>query len=302
MLDPAGPFAEPVTTLAWGLFAMAAVVCVVVGVALAVSFWGPERWRALLRGERAVLAGGLVFPLVVLTALLVWGLTLTAGLTRPAEDELRVRVTGHQWWWRVQYLSGPAAGVTEANEVHIPVGRPVTVELLSQDVIHSFWVPRLSGKLDMIPGRRNRLRIQADAPGVYRGQCAEYCGGAHALMALVVVARPEAEHRAWAAARVRPAAEPVAADARRGRDLFQTEGCPLCHAVRGTPAGGQAGPDLTHVASRGALAAGVLPVNRAGFGAWITGNQRIKPQNRMPEYRLSGEELQALTAYLEGLT
>ncbi|WP_374470114.1 cytochrome c oxidase subunit II [Phenylobacterium sp.] len=302
MLDPAGPFAAPVAHLSWGLFLMAAVVFAVVIVALAVALFGPERWRSRLRGERAVLGGGLAFPLVVLTVLLVWGLSLTAGLTRPAEDPLKVRLTGHQWWWRVDYLSGPAAGVSEANEIHIPVGRPVTVELLSQDVIHSFWVPQLSGKLDMIPGRRNRLRIQADAPGVYRGQCAEYCGGAHALMALVVVARPEAEHRVWAAARVRPAAEPAEPEARRGRDLFQQQGCPLCHAVRGTPAGGQAGPDLTHVASRRSLAAGVLPNERGSYGAWIAGNQRIKPQNRMPEYRLTPDELTALTAYLEGLT
>jgi cytochrome c oxidase subunit 2 len=302
VLDPAGPFAAPVAQLSWALFAMAGGVLLVVCAALWVALAGPARWRAALGGERAVLGGGLAFPVVVLTVLLVWGLSITAGLSRAADDEVRIRVTGHQWWWRVEYLSGPAAGVNEANELHIPTGRPVTLELVSQDVIHAFWVPRLAGKLDMIPGRTNRLRVQADAPGVYRGQCAEYCGGAHALMALVVVAAPEAEHRQWAQARRASAAIPPTPAAQAGAAIFGREGCGGCHTVRGAGYGGRAGPDLTHVASRRALAAGVLPNGRGGFGAWIGGNQAVKPGNRMPEYRLPPGELSALTAYLESLT
>lgn len=302
VLDPAGPFAAPVAQLSWGLILMAVLVLALVLAALALAIWGGPRWKARLGLERMVLAGGLALPVVVLTALLAWGLALTAGLTRPANDEIRIRVTGHQWWWQVEYLSGPAAGAVEANEVHVPVGRPVTLELVSRDVIHSFWVPRLSGKLDMIPGRTNFLRIQADSAGTYRGQCAEYCGGAHALMALAVVAAPEGAHRAWAAGRQRAAVSPADPEAERGRDLFLTSGCGFCHAVRGTPAGGRSAPDLTHVGSRGSLAAGVLPNDRAAFQAWIAGNQRIKPQNRMPEYhRFSGPDLVALGAYLESL-
>ncbi|HMQ19532.1 MAG TPA: cytochrome c oxidase subunit II, partial [Sphingopyxis sp.] len=191
VLDPAGPFSEPVTTLAWALLIGGAVVLLVVLAALGIALFGSARLKARLGGEKAIWIGGFAFPAVVLTGLLIWGLMLTSSLsaTRIAGDEMRVRIVGEMWWWRVHYLDGDGREMLrDANELHIPVGRPVLLELDAADVIHSFWVPRLGGKMDMIPGRTNRLLIQADRPGVYKGQCAEYCGGPHALMGFVVIA------------------------------------------------------------------------------------------------------------------
>jgi len=201
VLDPAGPYAGSISLLAWVLLAGAAVILLVVVAALAVALFGSDRLRARLGGTRMIWIGGIAFPIVVLTILLVWGLTLTRSLTAPVGGEaMRVRLIGEMWWWRVHYLDGAGRTVAiDANELHIPVGQPVLLELESGDVIHSFWVPRLSGKLDMIPGRRNVMRIQADKPGVYGGQCAEYCGGPHALMGFAVVA-----HEAEAFARMPP--------------------------------------------------------------------------------------------------
>ena len=198
-LDPAGPVAEPLNTLVWVLFAMAGSVVLIVVVALAIALFGPRRWRARLGGRKLVLIGGFVFPVVVLTALLIYGLALTSHLTQePGPGEMRIRVTGEMWWWRVAYLDGEGReAFQDANELHIPTGRPVVIELDSADVIHSFWVPRLSGKVDMIPGRRNLIRIRPYAPGAYGGQCDEYCGGPHAPIGFVVVAHDPADWEAW---------------------------------------------------------------------------------------------------------
>ncbi len=200
-LDPAGPFAGPLNTLAWVLFAMAGAVLLIVLVALGLALFGPRRWRRRLGGEKLVWIGGLAFPVVVLSALLVYGLGLTSRLAEPpAPGEMRIRVVGEMWWWRVAYLDAEGReAIHDANEIHIPAGRPVVLELEAADVIHSLWVPRLSGKVDMIPGRRNLMRIQADAPGVFGGQCAEYCGGPHALMGLVVVAHAPEDFARWRA-------------------------------------------------------------------------------------------------------
>ena len=189
----------------------------------------------------------------------------------------------------------------DANELHIPVGEPVVLELESADVVHSFWVPRLSGKLDMVPGRRNLMRIQADEPGVYGGQCAEYCGGPHALMGFVVVAHPAAEFARLMAQRREPQPAPADPAAIAGQALFQSAGCAACHRIAGTSANGLAGPDLTHVGSRRTLGAGILPNNRGTLMGWIGNSQAIKPGNRMPPYAvLSGDELKALAVYLGG--
>jgi cytochrome c oxidase subunit 2 len=303
VFDPAGPFAGSITTLAWALLAMGVIVFGVVMVALYIALFGRETTRQRLGGNRAIWIGGIAFPVVVLTALLVWGLTLTARLTPPVTgDEMRVRVSGEMWWWRVAYLD--ASGATwlhDANELHIPTGRPVVIELRSADVIHSFWVPRLSGKLDMIPGRLNRLRIQADEPGTYGGQCAEYCGGPHALMGFVVVAHTPEDYARWVAARRTPVPPPATASAQRGQQLFDDAGCGACHRIAGTAANGLAGPDLTHVGARRSLGAGILPNNRGTMIGWIGDSQSLKPGNRMPPYaRLPGEDLQALADYLEG--
>lgn len=301
VFDPAGPYAWPITVLSWVLLGMAALVFAIVLAALWVALFGTDRQRSRLGGKWVIWTGGIAFPLVVLSALLVYGLTLTSNLSQPATgDEMRARITGEMWWWRVAYLDDAGEPIVhDANELHIPVGRPVVLELDSADVIHSFWVPRLSGKLDMIPGRRNLVRIQADRPGVFGGQCAEYCGGPHALMGFRVVAHePAAFERLMAARRARAAG--AAAEGGEGAALFQSAGCAACHRIAGTEANGVAGPDLTFVGSRGTLGAGILPNNRGTLMGWIANSQAIKPNNRMPAYTmLSADELEALATYLE---
>lgn len=303
IFDPAGPYAGSITTLAWVLLAMAAVVFLVVLVALWAALFGRPQLRERIGGTTVIWIGGIAFPIVVLTALLVYGLTLTRSLSAPITgDEMRVRVVGEMWWWRVTYLDARGRPVLlDANELHIPVGQPVVLELESNDVIHSFWVPRLSGKLDMIPGRRNLMRIQADEPGVFGGQCAEYCGGPHALMGFAVIAHEPRAYARMMAARLLPSPTlPAVPEAVRGADLFMSAGCAACHRIAGTPANGIAGPDLTHVGSRLTLGAGILPNNLGTMMGWIGNSQAIKPGNRMPPYTvLSGEDLKALAVYLE---
>ncbi len=309
MLDPAGPFAGPIQTVAWVLFVMAAVVMVVVLVALGVALFGPRKWKRRVGGERLIWIAGLAFPVVVLTGLLIYGLTTTARVAdAPKAGEMRVRVTGEMWWWRVAYLDGQGREIVQdANEVHIPAGQPVVFELESADVIHSFWVPRLGGKTDMIPGRRNFMRLQADAPGTYGGQCAEYCGGPHALMGLVVVAHAPDDYATWLERQSRPATAVPSAQGPlalidQGRNVFAASGCAACHTIRGTEANGLAGPDLTHVGSRQTLGAGILPNNQGTMAGWISDSQSLKPGNRMPSYAvLSGQDVRAVAAYLESL-
>ena len=321
VLDPAGPYADSVTLLAWVLFAMGAAVTGIVMAALYVAIWGKPRWKRWLGGERSILIFGVAFPALVLAGLLVWGLTLTASLTDPITGrEARIRVTGHMWWWDVEYLDAAGRVVRrDANELHLPVGRPVVLELRSADVIHSFWVPNLSGKEDMIPGRTNRLKVQANRAGRFGGVCAEYCGGPHALMGFVAIAHEEPEYRRWLAAQ--PIAPAQAAPQRvpgqlpsatrttpagstraalDGEALFMGNGCAACHRVGGTQANGLSGPDLTHVSQRLTLGAGVLPNNRGTLRGWIGDSQSIKPGNRMPTYdMLSAQELDAIAAWLE---
>jgi cytochrome c oxidase subunit 2 len=297
VFDPAGPYAGSIAALSWVLIAMAAGVFAVVIAALWVALFGKPRLKAKLGGSKTIWIGGIAFPVIVLTLLLIYGLTLTRNLTAPVPPgAMRVRITGEMWWWRVAYLDRQGQPyMLDANELHIPAGRPVLLELESNDVIHSFWVPRLSGKLDMVPGRRNILPIQADAPGVFAGQCAEYCGGPHALMAFVVVAHDPATFDAMMAARRAPHPRPSGP----GAALFRSAGCAACHRIAGTDANGMAGPDLTHVGSRRSLGAGILPNNHGTLMGWIGDSQSIKPGNRMPPYKvLSAAELQALAAYL----
>lgn len=306
VLDPAGPFAAPIETVAWVLFVMGAAVLTIVLIALVTALFGSRRWKRRIGGERLVWVAGLAFPVVVLTGLLIYGLTTTAKLSEaPRPGEMRVRVTGEMWWWRVAYLDDQGREVLQdANEVHIPVGRPVVFELESADVIHSFWVPQLGGKTDMIPGRRNFMRLQADRAGTFGGQCAEYCGGPHALMGLVVVAHEPEAYQAWRMKQARPA-EPVATDPALiglGVQVFAASGCGACHTVRGTEANGTAGPDLTHVGARQTLGAGILPNNPGTMAGWIADSQGIKPGNRMPSYPvLTGQELRAVAAYMDSL-
>lgn len=302
ILDPAGPYAWPITLLSWILLAMATSVVIVVLAALWLALFGGDKARQRIGGTRIVWLGGIVFPVAVLTALLIYGLSLTGSLSdRIRGDEMRVRVTGEMWWWRVAYLGDDGQPVShDANELHIPVGAPVVLELESADVIHSFWVPRLSGKLDMIPGRRNLMRIQADEPGVFGGQCAEYCGGPHALMGFVVIAHEPAEFARLMEARLERESAPAPPSDPRGAELFASAGCAACHRIAGTDANGLAGPDLTHMGTRRTVGAGILPNNRGTLMGWIANSQAIKPNNRMPPYTvLPAEDLQAITSYIE---
>jgi cytochrome c oxidase subunit II len=299
VLDPAGPYAGSIAVLSWVLFAMAAVVLGVVLVALWIALFGKERLRRKLGGKTVIWAGGIAFPLVVLTGLLVYGLTLTRDLTEPAPaGAMRIQVTGEMWWWRVAYLDEQGrVAMWDANELHIPTGRTVELELRSADVIHSFWVPRLSGKLDMVPGRVNIMKIRADEPGVYGGQCAEYCGGPHALMGFVIIAHPPEQFAQVMLSRQAVIAPDAAG---RGAQLFASAGCAACHRIAGTPFNGMAGPDLTYVGTRRTLGAGILPNNRGTMMGWIGNAQAIKPGNRMPPYTvLPAEDIRDLAIYLE---
>jgi cytochrome c oxidase subunit II len=202
------------------------------------------------------------------------------------------------WWWEVRY---PEQSIIIANEIHIPAGEPVKLELASVDVIHSFWVPQLHGKRDMIPGIENVFTIQADEPGVYRGQCGEYCGTQHANMAFHVVAHPRDEFDAWRAERTKPRTEPATAEERRGFEVFMNAGCAQCHAVRGTQAKGNVGPDLTHLGSRRTIGAALLPNTRGNLAGWIADPQAIKPGVKMPRSYLPADDLLDLVTYLESL-
>jgi cytochrome c oxidase subunit II len=293
-LDPAGPHAGVVAVLTWVLVGMAVAVLLIVIAALAVALFGRRKWRERLGRERIIWIGGLAFPIVVLTGVLIYGLATTQTLSAsPSPGEMRVRVVGEMWWWRVAYLDGGGqVAIHDANELHVPVGQPVTLELQASDVIHSFWIPRLAGKLDMIPGRTNILRIQADRAGVYAGQCAEFCGGPHALMGFVVVAHAPGDFERWRAARMASPIAPADNFAQRGARVFDESGCGACHRITGTQFNGLAGPDLTYVGSRRSLGAGILPNNPGALAGWIADSQAIKPV-------LSGEDLRAVTAYLE---
>jgi cytochrome c oxidase subunit II len=226
------------------------------------------------------------------------------AVAEPRTDEpvLHIKVTGHQWWWEVEYEDTmPARRLLTANELYIPVGRYVRITTRSADVIHALWVPKLAGKRDMIPGDTSHVWLKADREGVFHGRCAEFCGHQHAHMALTVVALPEPEFDTWYEQQLQPAAPPADSLRQAGLELFVTRSCVLCHTVRGTAAGARVAPDLTHVASRMHIAAGTLPNTRGNLGGWITDPQSIKPGSRMPPTALTGTELQALLAFLEGL-
>jgi cytochrome c oxidase subunit 2 len=300
-MEPAGPAAERINTLWWIMLVVATAVFVGFVAFMLYAAWHPrtgERPDAERIGNRLVVLGGIIFPAVVVTALFF----VTLGTLRalgPPRDPARIviDVTGKLWWWEVRYAGAPPA--ITANEIHIPAGEPVEVRLLSDNVIHSFWVPELHGKLDLVPGKANVIRLEAHRPGVYRGQCAEYCGLQHARMAFLVVAQPRAEFDAWLA-RQRQSANMTDPALAAGRSAFEFR-CGTCHTVRGTQANGTEGPDLTHLASRRTLAAVTLPNDVAGLGGWIVHSQSIKPGNLMPNVDLPREEFHAIMAYLRSL-
>ncbi len=303
--DTAGVEAEAVARLLWIMVAAAVVIwLLVIGTMLFAARSGPSDPRG--RGARGlVIWGGMVAPTVAVLALLVAGLILMRDLTGRT-GELTVEATGEQWWWRIAHAApagdADAAPVPTPNELRLPVGRTVEMVLRADDVIHSFWVPSLGGKLDMIPGRVNRLHLTPTRTGRFRGACAEFCGEAHAQMALpVVVMQPEA-YADWLAGQAAPAAEPADARTRRGRELFLATGCGACHAIRGTAAEGKLGPDLTHVGSRLTIGAGQLPMGRAEMARWIADAGAVKPGVRMPAFdMLPAEEIRLIADYLVSL-
>ena len=300
-LEAAGSAARAIETVSWVLIAGGAAIFAAVMLLLA---WALRRPGVTVRPKLWVVGGGVLFPGVVLAALFAWTLPLSpAWKPVPPPGALVVGVTAHMWWWEVRYRD-PATGsaIFSANEVRIPAGRPVYLALASADVIHSFWVPQLAGKMDMLPGRVQHLLLSADKPGTYRGQCAEFCGEQHALMALHVIAMEPAAFERWLAAQATPAAPPITPRQEAGRQSFLANRCDACHTVRGAGAESRLGPELTHVGSRLQLAAGTLPNTPEGRERWIAHVQQVKPGARMPSYdRLDAATLAAIGDWLGSL-
>jgi cytochrome c oxidase subunit 2 len=303
-LDPAGEGASQLH----GLFTLMLWVCgAMYLLVLVLLAWAILRSRRAAPGNPRLLRAGLVTWTLVIVAGLSLLATASFAVDRAlagarGREALEIRVTAHQWWWRVAYRD-PATGdwVETANELHLPLGRTARLELVAGDVIHSFWVPNLSGKLDVVPGRRNVLDLVPQRAGEFRAQCAEFCGLQHALMALDVRVATEEEHAAWLAAQAAPAAEPGDAVLARGRALLEGGSCGACHTVRGTAAQGRAGPDLTHVGARRTIAAGTLANNRGNLQGWIVNPDALKPGTLMPPSDLSADDADALARYLEWL-
>ena len=306
-----GPVASSEARLGWWLVIVSGIVVAVV--ALLVVLGGmhrpPERDATALErtaghgGLLWIYLGGLLIPAVILVISFALTLGTLHATARPGRDPAAtIQIIGHRWWWEVRYLDpDPTKTIETANEIHVPVGQPVRLQLTSADVIHSFWIPQLAGKTDVIPGQTNNAWLQADSAGVYRGACTEYCGLQHANMAPIVIAETPAAFSAWEAGQRASAAAPADPDAAAGLAVFQKSACATCHAIRGSDALGRVGPDLTHLASRLTLAAGTLANTRGNLAGWIGNSQAIKPGNDMPVMTLAPEDLQALLAYLETL-
>lgn len=316
-LNPAGVQAGRIYSYFWFILILATLVyLIVMGIVLYAAFRRrfreeaegvedaaveAEKTRKMTRGLAIGVGATTVILFVLLTVDMFTGHAI-ASLARQEEEALVINVNGHQWWWEVQYDDPvPSRKLTTANEIHIPVGRPVRIRLTSTDVIHSFWVPNLHGKKDLIPGHLNEIWLRADEPGVYRGQCAEFCGHQHAKMGLLVIAQPPAEFAAWYEQQLQPARPPADSVQARGQEVFLAHACVMCHRIRGTLAGGSVAPDLTHIGSRRTLGSAILPNTRGHLGGWITDPQRIKPGTRMPPNQIEASDLQALLTYLESL-
>jgi cytochrome c oxidase subunit 2 len=317
--NPTGPQAHNIGQLWWLMFWVCSAVFVIVITLVLLAF---------LRGRRAaqgsdqplavelipapqaehrtgvIIVWGTVATILVLFVFLIDSFLVGRGMTAELAQKqgVNIEVTGHQWWWEVRYLNVDASSIfTTANEIHIPVGVPVTFTLKANDVIHSFWVPNLSGKKDLIPGKVATIWLQADQPGRYRGQCAEYCGFQHAHMALWIVAEPQDEFNNWHRNQIQSAAPPANADQQRGQQLFLSSTCVMCHAINGTPANSNIGPNLTHLASRNTIGAATLQNDSEHLMRWISDSQQIKPGNRMPPNPLTPDDLKSLIGYLQNL-
>jgi cytochrome c oxidase subunit II len=313
VLSPHGVGAARIAELWWVMLALGtAIFLLVVGLLFA----------ALLRGQRGTnttapdssggdvarnwpILGGIVLPLVVIGIVFGYSIHTLAAIENPqAKPAVKIEIVGRRWWWEVKY---PDQGVTTANEIHIPVGAPVQVQLQSADVIHSFWVPELHGKMDLIPTRINNITLQADQVGVYRGQCAEFCGLQHAHMGFMVVVQSKDDFNKWLSAQQQPAAAPNDPSAVQGQQVFMNTGCVFCHTVKGLDdkeidrSSIDLGPDLTHIASRLTIAGASVAENRGNLAGWIVDAQHVKPGSLMPNMYVNSQDLQNLLAYLETL-
>jgi cytochrome c oxidase subunit 2 len=310
-LHPRSHEARDIASLFWWMMGGAWIGLGLI-VALLVLSWARRNRRGFGRdaegdkpGERpawfVVVGAGIAMPIVVLTTLfIVSDLFVIRTTQAPAQSATRltVKVIGHQWWWEVRY---PQSGAVTANEIHIPARTPVRLEVRTDDVIHSFWVPELNRKIDTDPGKTNVIELDADRPGRYRGQCAEFCGLQHAHMSMYVFVDSAGSFRRWLDREAKPAAAPAGSLARQGARVFANGSCSTCHAIRGTSAGANVGPDLTHVAGRTTLGAVTIPNGKRELTNWISHSQRFKPGNQMPNIDLRPDDLRAVVTYLQGL-
>jgi cytochrome c oxidase subunit 2 len=302
-----GPEAAQTAMLTWLMFGIAAIVLIIITILILLVFLRPQSkpegtdvYANDQRNIRSVLLGGGFVPIMVLMVVMGIGIGVENRFSDPADaNPLTIEVIGHQWWWEVHYTK---QNFDTANEIHIPAGQPVTVRVTTADVIHSFWVPQLHGKIDTIPGQTNTITLEADQPGIYRGQCAEFCGAQHANMAFLVIADKPDAFQAWLADQEKPSVEPkVGSIEQQGQQAFLGSACNYCHTIRGTNASGKIGPDLTHIASRTTIAAALLPNSRGNLAGWIINSQSIKPDNHMPPMDLTSAQLQAMLDYFATL-
>jgi cytochrome c oxidase subunit 2 len=313
VLRPAGVQAEHILKLWHGTLALCTLVFVLVAGAVLIALWRAPRGSPQSApdlaplaqpeaGPRRVVTWAAILSCIGLAALLWADVRTSSALAQlPADGALQIELTGKQWWWQAVYHD-PQTGArfVTANELHLPVGRAAIITLRSDDVIHTLWLPNLHGKKDMLPGRVTEIRLRADQAGEYRGQCAEFCGEQHTLMALLVVAESPQQYQAWAAGQSAAAATPSGVAA-RGLQVFSEQRCASCHTITGSTAAGSAGPDLTHLAARRTLAAGTLPNTRGALGGWVVDAPSLKPGTLMPASPMPPQDLHALLAYLETL-
>jgi len=313
VLHPAASQAGHIEWLYWLIFWVLFAVFV-----LMIAAFARAGAKARVRGDRpfpiiedeegdrrAGWAVGAALGVTVVTLFVVLVLSVVTGkrvegLT--SKNPVTVQITARQWWWEVTYPNSQAdQTITTANEIHIPIGIPVVVLTNSKDVIHSFWAPNITGKRDLLPGYSSAFWFEVDKPGIYHGQCAEFCGLQHAHMGFSIIAESNDNFQAWQQQQFKPAADPQTSEAIRGREVFLQNACLMCHTIRGTDAGSHLGPDLTHIASRNMIAAETLPNTTGALAGWIVDPQRIKPGARMSPNPLAPDDLQALVTYLRGL-
>lgn len=317
VIDPVGPESGKIDSLYWFFFWLLGAIFLAVIVILLITL--TRRHRGIeqepLEGThkpseqtdsrlRRIVTGATIATVLILFVLIISSVTTGKAISELSnkKNPLTIEVTGVQWWWQIRYVSSDASRtVTTANEIHIPVGRPVQIRELSNDVIHSFWVPNLNGKRDLIPSHTTTEWIEADHPGLYRGQCAEFCGLQHAHMAIWVVAEPQEKFNAWLQGQLQPAAVPVNEVQQRGQQVFMNNACIFCHQIRGTTAAGQNAPDLTHFGSRRGIAANTVPNTKGNLAGWILDPQSMKPGNHMATVAVNSTDLQPLIEYLESL-